>query len=90
MFGLSDSVIKEIQKILKNNNVSKSLIFGSRVKGSFKSGSDIDLAIVGDERKISYILNEESTLPYFFDVVNLEKIENENLKKHINRVGKNI
>jgi len=42
-------------------------------QGKPKKGSDIDLAIVGDERKVSYYLNEETNLPYFFDVINLEK-----------------
>ena len=87
MFGLNDSSLTEIRDILKKNNVTKSFIFGSRAKNSYKKGSDIDLAIVGDEKKISYLLNEESSLPYYFDVVNLEKIENQNLKDHIARVG---
>lgn len=87
MFGLNDSCIDEIKNILHENNISKSIIFGSRAKNTYKKGSDIDLAIIGDEKKISYILNEESSLPYFFDVINLNKITNKNLIDHINRVG---
>jgi len=52
--------------------------------------SDIDIAIIGDERKVSYLLNEETFLPYFFDIINLEKIKNKNLIEHIKRVGKEI
>lgn len=82
--------IKSAKKILNESNVSKSIIFGSRAKNTYKKGSDVDIAIVGDERRLSYILNEESNLPYYFDVINLEKIKNENLIEHINRVGKSI
>ena len=90
MFGLKENELKEIKEILKRENVKTAIIFGSRAKGNFKKGSDIDLAIIGDERKISYILNEETFLPYFFDVVNLDKISNKNLLSHIKRVGKKI
>jgi len=90
MFGLKENELKEIKEILKRENVKTAIIFGSRAKGNFKKGSDVDLAIIGDERKISYILNEETFLPYFFDVVNLDKISNKNLLSHIKRVGKKI
>jgi len=90
MFGLKENELKEIKDILKRENVKTAIIFGSRAKGNFKKGSDVDLAIIGDERKISYILNEETFLPYFFDVINLDKISNKNLLSHIKRVGKKI
>jgi len=90
MFGLKANELKEIKEILKRENVKTAIIFGSRAKGNFKKGSDIDLAIIGDERKISYILNEETFLPYFFDVINLDKISNKDLLSHIKRVGKKI
>ena len=90
MFGLKENELKEIKDILKRENVKTAIIFGSRAKGNFKKGSDVDLAIIGDERKISYILNEETFLPYFFDVINLDKISNKNLLSHIKRIGKKI
>ena len=90
MFGLTQSSIDEIKMILQNHQVTKSIIFGSRAKDNYKKGSDIDIAIIGDEKKVSYFLNEESRLPYFFDVINLEKIKNKNLLEHINRVGISI
>ncbi len=36
---------------------------------------------------LSYILNEEKPLPYYFDIVHYEKIDEPELIKHINRVG---
>ncbi|WP_242661365.1 hypothetical protein [Alkaliphilus metalliredigens] len=56
----------------------------------------MDLAIVGKNisrnilRRISDDLNEEYPLPYFFDVICYHEITNEELKKHIDSVGKSI
>ena len=33
------------------------------------------------------MLNEETTMPYNFDIVNYETITNEELTNHIDRVG---
>jgi len=87
MFGLTEEELKQIIDILKEHGVSQCIIFGSRAKGCHKKASDIDLAITGDERLIAYYLNEETTLPYFFDVINLNKIKNKNLLEHIQQVG---
>ncbi len=90
MFGLTEKELQELKQIIGNNHIEKAIIFGSRAKGNFLPGSDVDIAVIGNERKLSDALNEESHLVYYFDVVNLEKIENENLKEHIKRVGKEI
>jgi len=90
LFGLSDSEIHTITDILRSSGVSRGVVFGSRAKGNYKKGSDVDIAIVGDEQKVSRILNEECNLPYFFDVINIEKINNQNLIDHIHRVGKGL
>ena len=66
-------------------------MFGSRAKGTFRAGSDVDLAVKGcsdsDVTLLSAALNEETTFPYFFDVVAYEKISNQELLAHIDRVG---
>ncbi len=40
--------------------------------------------------KLRYILEEETNLPYFFDVVVYEKVENEELKRVIDGCGETI
>lgn len=90
MFGLTASELSEVNRIIDEQQVQKALVFGSRAKGNYTPGSDVDIAIVGDEKKLSYALNEESHLVYYFDVVNLEKISNKALKEHIKRIGKSI
>ncbi len=50
----------------KFSAVEQAVIFGSRAKGNYKKGSDVDIAILGKDiddkltSKISYILNEVS------------------------------
>ena len=53
-FGLSDTVIKELQEVFRRHeNIKKVLIFGCRSKGTYREGSDIDLAVVGSQILLS-------------------------------------
>ncbi len=88
MYGLTQTELEQIVAVLKNNHVSKAILYGSRAKGTHKRGSDVDIALIGDEKHVSNILNEETNLPYFFDVINLQDIVSPNLLAHIQRVGK--
>jgi len=36
---------------------------------------------------LNMVLNEESPLPYFFDLIHYEKLSNTNLKEHIDTIG---
>ncbi|SHO50995.1 hypothetical protein [Desulfopila aestuarii] len=57
------------------------------------SQQDIDIAIKGRAIEqscvsgLSYALNEESSLPYFFDIIHYESISEKALIEHIDRVG---
>jgi predicted nucleotidyltransferase len=93
-FGLIDSDISNIHRIIKQfDNIDKVVIFGSRAKGNHKPGSDVDLALIGDQidlettLKMSYILNEETTMPYHFDVLALHTVQEPALIEHIQRAG---
>ena len=88
MYGLKEKEFEELRQILSDSHIEKAILFGSRAKGNYSSGSDVDIAIIGNEKKLSDSLNEESHLVYYFDIVNLEKIQSKNLKDHIRRVGK--
>ncbi len=96
-YGLSETDISEIlQSIASFSEISQAVVFGSRAKGNYKPGSDVDIAIKGvgiSHRLISdlsFKLNEESLLPYYFDVIDYDKITEPKLTQHINRVGKVI
>jgi len=78
------------------SEIEKVKVFGSRATGSFKDGSDIDLAILGKKlnsdivKKIHYLLEEESPTLLWFDIINYNEINNENLKLEIDNFGKII
>ena len=91
-FGLKDGDMETIIAVLKKYpQIEQALIFGSRAKGDYKHGSDVDLVLKGNVQdivtQISFSLNEDSLLPYKFDVVDYNSISNQNLVDHINRVG---
>ncbi|HBW37008.1 nucleotidyltransferase domain-containing protein [Desulfosporosinus sp. BICA1-9] len=93
-FGLREEDLSHIITTMKQfSEIEKAAIFGSRVKGNYKPGSDVDIAIWGN--KISFstlsrlhaILEEESPMPYFFDIVDYSHLNHKDLKGHIDRVG---
>ncbi len=92
-FGLTQVEINQVTQVLQAfESVQSALLFGSRAKGSHKPGSDIDIALIGDNletsiTQIAYQLNEESLLPYFFDIIDYKNLSNQALKEHIDRVG---
>lgn len=92
-FGLDPDYVKTISQIVyRLPEVNKAVVFGSRAKGNFQKGSDVDIALYGDLNysqvgNIQYQLNEETKIPLFFDVVAFQLLENEALKEHIERVG---
>lgn len=93
MCGLKDIHIKKIQSVFANHvNIEKALLYGSRAKGNYRIGSDIDLALLGKNLNLSELLKIENEiddllLPYKTDLSIFHKIENHELVDHINRVG---
>lgn len=95
--GLTQTDIDRITAAIKQfPEIDDAVVFGSRAKGSYKKASDVDLAIKGRAvtpeiiQRLNFLLNEELPLPYFFDVVHYESLENRQLVEHIDRVGKSI
>ena len=96
-FGLSEQDLSTIRLVLSRNpRIHCALLFGSRAKGTFRRGSDVDLALVGDGLsredilETSLALNEETPLPYRFDVVDRDRLESRELVEHIDRVGQKL
>lgn len=92
-FGLPDTAIEAICAVFKQHQqIETVVLYGSRAKGTFKNGSDIDLALKGDPiepSQINRIDNEldELLLPWMFDLTIYADIGNQDLIDHINRVG---
>lgn len=74
--------------------VKKVLVYGSRAKGTFREGSDIDMAIVADGTLSRHTLMDiadafdNSYLAYLTDISDLRALKNQSLIDHINRCGK--
>lgn len=82
-----------VTAIQKESVIEEAVIFGSRAKGNFTNGSDVDIALKGNGinhqliNRISDYLNEETLMPYRFDILNYHTISNHDLIAHIDRVG---
>jgi uncharacterized protein len=92
--GLKESAVAEICAILSRYpQVEKAVLYGSRAKGSHKTGSDIDLTLVGNaglNMNILYKVMEdldELYLPYSFDLSIFKDIRDRDVLEHIRRVG---
>ena len=95
-FGLDKKTIAKIQQVFeKYPQIEEVIIFGSRAKGNYKTGSDVDLALKGSALNLKIInrINNELDdllLPYTFDLIDLSSISNTELLEHIKRVGKSF
>jgi predicted nucleotidyltransferase len=92
-YGLPDEAVEKIRGIFSLHPlVEKAIIYGSRAKGTYRNGSDIDVTIVGsrlDGAELARIENEmdELLLPYSLDLSIYAWIDNPDLVGHIERVG---
>lgn len=92
-FGISDQDIVMIQKVMTGYPaIEEVVIYGSRAKGNYKTGSDIDLMIKGTMsreafHRLEYDL-DELMLPYQFDLAMIDTIDNLKLLDHVMRAGK--
>ncbi|BBP44209.1 nucleotidyltransferase domain-containing protein [Thiosulfativibrio zosterae] len=95
-FGLKASTIHSIQQVLwAHPEIQKAVIYGSRAKGTFKKGSDIDLTLFTFDPQqqqlslLAEIANQIDELDFLnqVDLSWFDQIENQDLIDHINRVG---
>lgn len=91
-YGLEPEQVKAIQALASFPEVEQAVLFGSRAKGNYKPGSDIDLTLKGKPLKFDDLLAlynrlEQHDLPYTFDLANYATIKEPDLVAHINRVG---
>ncbi len=72
--------------------VTSAVLYGSRAKGNYKNGSDIDLTLHGEGLNIQDQMDiamelDDLLLPYMIDLSIFDKIDHAELKNHIERVG---
>ena len=90
-FGLPQRTIDELLNYFKTKPyIEKVCIYGSRAKGNYRNGSDIDFAIWTDEHSlISRIAGELDDLPtpYRFDVTDYKALTHQGMIDSINQEG---
>ncbi len=92
--GISEPEFQRLTHVFSHfPQITKVLLFGSRAKGTFKPGSDIDLAVFANKPfEFNHWLDlqiefEELDFPQKIDAIEVTKIQNQDLLEHIERVG---
>jgi predicted nucleotidyltransferase len=92
-YGLPQSAIQKINAVLSHYpEVEKAILYGSRAKGNYKNGSDIDLTLHGPDLSLNVIYKilddiDELLLPYTIDLSIFKDISDPDVIEHIQRVG---
>ncbi len=96
LFGLKRSTLNKLCSVFQRHDAIESVVlYGSRAKGTYKVGSDIDLTINGRLLPFLELMQIEGQiddlyLPYMVDLSQYEKLTNSDLIEHIDRIGVNI
>ena len=92
-YGLSQSVVQKIREVLSRYpQVDKAILYGSRAKGNYKNGSDIDLTLHGEGLSLTTIYKilgdlDDLLLPYTIDLSIYRTLSDPDFIDHIKRVG---
>jgi len=92
-YGLTETTVEKICSVFTCfPEIEKVILYGSRAKGNFKTGSDIDLTLCGEAltsdlcSTIASAL-DDLMLPYTIDLSAFNQLNHEELLEHIERVG---
>lgn len=92
-FGLPEHAVESIRAVFRAHpEIEEVILYGSRAKGNYTPGSDIDLVCCGQNLTRSHLNRirhelDDLLLPYSIDVSRFEDISNPDLLAHIARVG---
>lgn len=92
-YGLKADTIARINGILATHpEIKQAILYGSRAKGNYREGSDIDLCLAGETLTLTQLLKIENELddlllPYKIDLSLFHALDNPELIDHIRRVG---
>jgi predicted nucleotidyltransferase len=93
MFGLSDKHIQSIHSVFKKyGDIEQAILYGSRAKGTYRNGSDIDLTLKGEKLNLTTLFKiedelDDTLIPHTVDMSIYTQIDNPELLDHIKRVG---
>ena len=92
-FGLKPDTVTCINDVLATHpEIEEAVLYGSRAKGNYRAGSDIDLCLKGDALTLTQLMKIENELddlllPYKIDLSLHHTLDNPELIDHIRRVG---
>jgi type I restriction enzyme S subunit len=92
-YGLTETTVENICAVFARfPEIEKAILYGSRAKGNFKTGSDIDLMLYGESLMpdvLSAIASalDDLLLPYTIDLSVYDDLSHAKLREHIERVG---
>ena len=92
-FGLPQAAIDKLCGVFSDwPQVERVVLYGSRAKGTYRPGSDIDLTLEGTGLSLEQLLAienqlDELLLPWMIDLSIRDRIDNPALLEHIARVG---
>ena len=87
--GIRSQVLQEIAALAQKYGIQRVILFGSRARGDYRRASDIDLAVTGgDMDGFALAVDGETSTLLEYDVVNLDGVVQEDLKKNILEEGK--
>jgi len=92
-FGLTSATIDKICAVFAAHpQVERAIVYGSRAKGGYRKGSDIDLTLHGKDLNDRILLGlmgelDDLLLPYTIDLSIFAALEHPGLEDHIRRVG---
>lgn len=92
-FGLKQTTIDKIRGVFaRHPEVERAILYGSRAKGNYRNGSDIDLTLTGGDLTLNVLYKisselDDLLLPYTIDLSILKDISDADVLEHIERVG---
>ena len=93
-YGLSNQTLQKIRDVfVQYPQVEEVVLYGSRARGDYKNGSDIDLTLRGGDALTHTILSriandlDDQLLPYTIDLSIFGNIRNPEMTEQIKRVG---
>lgn len=87
--GIKEIVLDEICMLAERYQIEKVILFGSRARGDYGRASDIDLAVSGgDIIRFALDVEEETSTPLKYDVVDLGRNVQKELLESIRKEGR--
>ncbi|MDE0481378.1 MAG: nucleotidyltransferase domain-containing protein [Candidatus Poribacteria bacterium] len=93
-YGLSQQTLQKIHDVfVQYPQIEEVVLYGSRARGDYKNGSDIDLTLHGGDSLTHTILSkiandlDDQLLPYTIELSIFKNIRNPDMVEQIERVG---